>query len=68
MATEAIKLLTGIGEPLIGRVVLFDALAGTTREVRYARDPARDAAPDVAPLRGMRHPIGRCRRASWPTS
>lgn len=48
MATEAIKLLTGIGEPLIGRVVLFDALAGAVREVRYARDPARDAAPRVA--------------------
>ena len=47
MATEAIKLLTGIGEPLIGRVVLFDALSGTTRELAYARDPARDAAPPV---------------------
>ena len=45
MATEAIKLLTGIGEPLIGRVALFDALSATTRELRYARDPARDAAP-----------------------
>jgi len=48
MATEALKLLTGLGEPLIGRVVLFDALTGTTRELRYARDPARDAAPLVA--------------------
>jgi molybdopterin/thiamine biosynthesis adenylyltransferase/rhodanese-related sulfurtransferase len=48
MATEAIKLLTGVGEPLFGRVLLFDALSGTTCELRYARDPARDAAPDVA--------------------
>lgn len=48
MATEALKLLTGIGEPLIGRVALFDALSGTTRELRYARDPARDAAPPAA--------------------
>ena len=45
MATEALKLLTGIGDPLLGRVVLFDALSGSTREVRYSRDPARDAAP-----------------------
>lgn len=45
MATEALKLLTGIGEPLTGRVLLFDALSGTPQEVRYARDPARDAAP-----------------------
>lgn len=48
MATEAIKLLTGVGEPLIGRVVLFDALSGTTRELRYTRDPARAAAPREA--------------------
>ena len=44
MATETLKLLTGIGEPLIGRVVLFDALTGTSREVHYARDPARTAS------------------------
>lgn len=45
MATEALKLLTGLGDPLIGRVALFDALSGTTSELRYAPDPARDAAP-----------------------
>lgn len=43
MATEAIKLITGIGEPLIGRVTTYDALSGGFRELRYARDPA--AAP-----------------------
>jgi len=48
MATEALKLLSGIGEPLIGRIMLFDALSGATRELRYARDPARDAAPAVS--------------------
>ena len=42
MAGEAIKLLTGVGEPLIGRVAAFDALSGTTREIEYRRDP--DAA------------------------
>lgn len=42
MASEAIKLLTGIGEPLIGRVASYDALTGTTREIEYRRDP--DAA------------------------
>lgn len=49
MATEALKLLAGIGEPLIGRVVLFDALTGTSRELAYARDPARPEAPPAAP-------------------
>ena len=49
MATEALKLLAGVGEPLIGRVVLFDALSNSTRELRYARDPARDAGPGMSP-------------------
>jgi molybdopterin/thiamine biosynthesis adenylyltransferase/rhodanese-related sulfurtransferase len=39
MAGEAIKLLTGIGEPLLGRVATFDGLTGTTREISYTRDP-----------------------------
>ena len=43
MATEALKLITGIGDPLIGRVLLYDALAARTRELQVRRDPA--AAP-----------------------
>ena len=39
-ASEAIKLLLGIGEPLIGRYLLFDALDTTFREVKLRRDPA----------------------------
>ncbi len=38
-ANEALKLLLGIGEPLVGRYMLFDALEGTFREVRLRRDP-----------------------------
>jgi sulfur-carrier protein adenylyltransferase/sulfurtransferase len=38
-ATEALKLLLGVGEPLIGRSLRFDALAGRFRELRYAADP-----------------------------
>jgi sulfur-carrier protein adenylyltransferase/sulfurtransferase len=38
-ATEALKLLMGIGEPLVGRYVLYDALDGSFREVRLRRDP-----------------------------
>lgn len=33
MATEAIKLIAGIGEPLLGRVLVIDALGGRWREV-----------------------------------
>jgi sulfur-carrier protein adenylyltransferase/sulfurtransferase len=38
-ATEAIKLLMGIGEPLIGRLMLYDALAMRFRELKLRRDP-----------------------------
>ncbi|WP_123519173.1 HesA/MoeB/ThiF family protein [Frigoribacterium sp. PhB24] len=37
MAGEVVKLLTGLGEPLLGRVVTVDALGGTWRESRLAR-------------------------------
>lgn len=45
MATEAIKLVAGIGEPLIGRAVVVDALGGTFREVAYERAPFVDRDP-----------------------
>lgn len=38
-ANEAIKLILGIGEPLVGRLVHFDALAFRFREIRLRRDP-----------------------------
>jgi sulfur-carrier protein adenylyltransferase/sulfurtransferase len=38
-ANEAIKLLLGIGEPLVGRYLLFDALETEFREVKLRRDP-----------------------------
>ncbi|WP_309709085.1 ThiF family adenylyltransferase [Pseudolysinimonas sp.] len=60
MATEVLKLLTGVGEPLLGRVAAYDALTGRTREIEYRRDPEaprpgsleeRTAAPVEAPRR-----------------
>ena len=38
-ANEAIKLALGIGDPLIGRLLMFDALATTFTEVALRRDP-----------------------------
>jgi adenylyltransferase/sulfurtransferase len=38
-AAETIKLLLGIGEPLVGRVLLYDALTATFRELQVQRDP-----------------------------
>jgi adenylyltransferase/sulfurtransferase len=36
---EALKLALGIGEPLIGRLLLFDALTTEFTEVRIKRNP-----------------------------
>jgi molybdopterin/thiamine biosynthesis adenylyltransferase/rhodanese-related sulfurtransferase len=38
-ATEVIKLIAGIGEPAIGRLLLYDALGATLTEVKVHRDP-----------------------------
>jgi molybdopterin/thiamine biosynthesis adenylyltransferase len=38
-ANEALKLGLGIGEPLVGRLLMFDALAGEFTEIRLRRDP-----------------------------
>jgi len=39
-ATEALKILLGVGEPLVGRLLLYDALAMRFDEVNLRRDPA----------------------------
>jgi adenylyltransferase/sulfurtransferase len=44
MAGEVLKLLTGVGEPLLGRVVVYDGLSGRSREIAYRR--ATDAAAE----------------------
>jgi sulfur-carrier protein adenylyltransferase/sulfurtransferase len=40
MATEAVKLICGLGEPLLGRMLVFDALATTWREIKVRPNPA----------------------------
>ncbi|WP_445169243.1 adenylyltransferase/sulfurtransferase MoeZ [Mycolicibacterium sp. Dal123E01] len=39
MGTEAIKLITGIGETLLGRLMVYDALDMTYRTIRIRKDP-----------------------------
>jgi len=39
LATEALKLIAGIGTPLVGKVLIYDALAAKTRTLEFARDP-----------------------------
>ncbi|MGH2942674.1 MAG: molybdopterin-synthase adenylyltransferase MoeB, partial [Solirubrobacteraceae bacterium] len=38
-ATEVIKLITGAGEPLVGRLLLYEALGATFTELKVRRDP-----------------------------
>ncbi|MGQ0483408.1 MAG: adenylyltransferase/sulfurtransferase MoeZ [Pseudonocardia sp.] len=39
MVNEAIKLITGIGEPLLGRLMVYDALDMTYRKIKVRKDP-----------------------------
>ncbi|MGA3006855.1 MAG: HesA/MoeB/ThiF family protein [Opitutaceae bacterium] len=48
-ACEAVKLLTGIGEPLSGRLLLWNALTMTMQVVRLAADPRRREIRDLPP-------------------
>jgi molybdopterin/thiamine biosynthesis adenylyltransferase/rhodanese-related sulfurtransferase len=45
-AVEAMKLILGRGEPLVGRLLLYDALEQRFREVKYERDPQCPACGD----------------------
>lgn len=44
MSMEAIKLITGVGEPLVGRLLLYDSLAARFDTIRYKRRTAGAAA------------------------
>ncbi|MEK0155229.1 molybdopterin-synthase adenylyltransferase MoeB [Arthrobacter oryzae] len=47
MVTEAVKLITGVGRSLLGRVALFDALGGSWREIKVARDPEAERITEL---------------------
>jgi molybdopterin/thiamine biosynthesis adenylyltransferase/rhodanese-related sulfurtransferase len=51
-ANEVLKLVLGIGEPLIGRLLLFEALATRFTELKVRRDPecpiCGESAPEIA--------------------
>ncbi len=49
MALEAIKVITGAGESLTGRLLIYDALAGETRTVRIGADPHCPACGETRP-------------------
>ncbi|AFR06542.1 MULTISPECIES: adenylyltransferase/sulfurtransferase MoeZ [Nocardiopsis] len=47
MVNEAIKLITGIGDPLVGRLLIFDALEMTWREVKVRKDPETEPVTEL---------------------
>lgn len=62
-AAEVLKIVLGIGEPLVGRLLLVDALGARTREIAFDRDPAcaldgeRPTIADVSDLVRLREPV-----------
>jgi adenylyltransferase/sulfurtransferase len=52
-ALETIKLLLGIGDPLVGRLVLFDALGLRFRELRLRKDPDCPVCGERPTIRGL---------------
>jgi sulfur-carrier protein adenylyltransferase/sulfurtransferase len=52
-ATEAIKLITGIGELLVGRLLLYDALRMRFREISLSRDPECPVCGDAPTIRTL---------------
>jgi adenylyltransferase/sulfurtransferase len=58
-AAEALKLILGIGEPLIGRLLLVDALDARVRDVRIVRDPACALCGDAPSITDVGSPARR---------
>ncbi|MBV8788061.1 MAG: adenylyltransferase/sulfurtransferase MoeZ [Mycobacterium sp.] len=50
MGTEAIKLITGIGESLLGRLMVYDALDMSYRTITVRRDPSEAFRPKISAL------------------
>lgn len=68
-ATEVIKLIIGLGEPLIGRMLSYDALQMRTREFQLLRDPdcpACGARRSIRDLSAHREAAASCALAAVP--
>jgi molybdopterin/thiamine biosynthesis adenylyltransferase/rhodanese-related sulfurtransferase/molybdopterin converting factor small subunit len=59
-ATEAIKILLGLGQPLIGRLLLYDALAMTFTELHLKRDPACPLCGETPTLHELQDYVAFC--------
>jgi sulfur-carrier protein adenylyltransferase/sulfurtransferase len=50
MGTEAIKLITGLGEPLLGRLMIYDALQMSYHTITIRKDPSEESRPKITEL------------------
>ena len=67
-AAEAVKLLLGVGRSLVGRLLLFDALGMSFREMQLPRNPACPACGDHASVHDLGEAEAFCRTPSVPPS
>ena len=65
-ATEAIKLILGVGEPLIGRFVIYDALRMRFRELRLPKDPECAVCGEHPTITDLVEYEGYCTTVSTP--
>jgi adenylyltransferase/sulfurtransferase len=59
-ATEALKILMGIGEPLVGRLLLYDALAMGFKQLRLRRNPECPLCGDEPTIRELQDYVAFC--------
>ena len=59
-ATEVIKLLLGIGKPLVGRLLLYDALAMSFEEIGIFKHPRCPRCSDAPTLEGLEEELAVC--------
>jgi adenylyltransferase/sulfurtransferase len=64
VVAETVKLITGVGEPLIGRMLAYDARSGRVREVVFERSPDAPAVADVTGASSRRDAVSRASSAS----
>ncbi|WP_167195404.1 molybdopterin-synthase adenylyltransferase MoeB [Brevibacterium pigmentatum] len=68
MATEAIKLICGIGAPFIGRLLRYEALTGEYSTLRFSPDPDRPAVTDLTEVAAACAAVPRLGQAPGPAT
>jgi sulfur-carrier protein adenylyltransferase/sulfurtransferase len=65
-ATEVVKLLLGIGEPLVGRLLTYDALAMKFREFKVRRDPRCALCGEAPTIKTLEDLVWSCHLGARP--